>query len=93
MRYGLSKVQPYAKTFDEALRVAMEAPVAERDEKMLELARRKDARQAHPSFEHLLPVHVAAGAAGEDKGKRLWTHPEGSLSWAQFRFGDLPAEA
>lgn len=54
---------------------------------MAELMRRPDARQAHPRFDHLLPVFVGAGAAGEDLGRRLWTLKEGSLSWAQFRFG------
>jgi len=53
------------------------------------LMRRGDARKAHPSLEHLLPVYVAAGAAGEDLGVRLWTLPEKSLSWAQYRFGEV----
>ena len=60
---------------------------------MAELLKRKDARQAHPSFEHLLPIHIGAGAAGDDMGKRLWTYEEGSMSWAQYRFGDVPAAA
>ncbi len=87
------RTMPYAKTFDEALREAVEAPVEERDGKLVELLRRKDARPAHPSFEHLLPIHVGAGAAGEDKGKRLWTLAEASFSWAQFRFGEVRAKA
>lgn len=92
MRFGMSSIQPYARSFDEALREAVEAPVAERDGKLVELMWRKDARQAHPSFEHLLPIHVGAGAAGEDKGKRLWTLAEGSFSWAQYRFGETSSE-
>ena len=55
---------------------------------MAELLKRKDARQAHPSFEHLLPIYVGAGAASDDGGKRLWTLEEGSMSWAQYRFGE-----
>jgi 4,5-DOPA dioxygenase extradiol len=58
---------------------------------MVALLQRSDARKAHPSFEHLLPVHVAAGAAGDDQGKQLWTLPEGSMSWAQYRFGEVAA--
>lgn len=78
----------YASGFDEALRDAMEAvPGRERDEKMEALLRGKDLAAAHPSLEHLLPVFVAAGAAGEDAGRRVWTLVEGSASWAQFRFG------
>lgn len=87
---GSGNTLPYAYSFDEALRDAAEADVEERQAKMASLLKRGDARQAHPSFEHLLPLHVGAGAAGEDKGKRLWTLAEGSFSWAQYRFGDVP---
>jgi len=83
----------YTYSFDEALRAAVEAPVEERQRAMRELLTRPDARKAHPSFEHLLPIHVGAGAAGTDMGKRLWTMPEGSMSWALFRYGDVAAAA
>lgn len=89
MMWGSEDVQPYVESFDEALRAAVEAPIEERDGKLIELLWRKDARQAHPSFEHLLPIHVSAGAASDDMGKKLWTLAEGSFSWAQFRFGDV----
>jgi 4,5-DOPA dioxygenase extradiol len=48
---------------------------------MADLLRRSDARQAHPSFEHLLPIHIGAGAAGSDSGKQLWTLPQGSMDF------------
>ncbi|CAL5868969.1 uncharacterized protein PFLUO_LOCUS3197 [Penicillium psychrofluorescens] len=80
---------PYAVSFDDALKEAVTTPPAEREKAMAALLKRPDARQAHPSFEHLLPIHVGAGAAGMDLGERLWTLPEGSMSWAQFRFGGL----
>lgn len=81
----------YTVSFDEALKEAVMAPPAERQKAMAELLLRHDARQAHPTFEHLLPIHIGAGAAGVDCGERLWTLKEGSMSWAQFRFGDAPA--
>jgi 4,5-DOPA dioxygenase extradiol len=90
--YGRLGNQPYAVSFDEALKEAAEQSSAEaRDKAMVALLQRSDARKAHPSFEHLLPVHVAAGAAGDDRGKQLWTLPEGSMSWAQYRFGEVAA--
>ncbi|KAH9909144.1 putative aromatic ring-opening dioxygenase LigB subunit [Xylariomycetidae sp. FL2044] len=82
----------YGHTFDEALREAVESEPESREAKMHALTDRIDAAEAHPSMEHLLPVYVAAGAAGTDTGRRLWTLPEGSLSWAQFRFGEISGE-
>ncbi len=87
------EIMSYSKTFDEALRSAVESePGKERDEKMAQLLKRSDARGAHPTFEHLLPIHIGVGAAGNDKGRRLWTLAEGSFSWAQYRFGEVPSE-
>jgi len=80
----------YAYSFDEALKEAVTGPPEERQAKMSALMKRGDARQAHPSVEHILPMHVSAGAAGNSTGEQIWTMPEGSLSWAQYRFGDLP---
>jgi aromatic ring-opening dioxygenase catalytic subunit (LigB family) len=94
MRFGMNnKPLPYALSFDEALKEAVTTDPEQRETKMAELLKRSDARKAHPTFEHLLPIFVGAGAAAEDKGVRLWTLPEGSMSWAQYRFGDVPAEA
>lgn len=56
---------------------------------MVALIKSGVAREAHPSLEHLLPIYVAAGAAGQDLGEQVWTFGEASLSWAQFRFGDV----
>ncbi|KAJ5358177.1 hypothetical protein N7541_005335 [Penicillium brevicompactum] len=87
--FGSKTALPYAVSFDEALKEAATTAPAERQKALADLLKRPDARQAHPSFEHLLPIHIGAGAAGEDLGKRTWTYPEGSMSWAQYRFGEL----
>lgn len=89
----LGRVMEYTETFDEALKDAVEdhGTGEERDKAMTELLSRADARKAHPTFEHLLPIHVGVGAAGADKGERLWTLKEGSFSWAQYRFGSVEA--
>lgn len=80
---------PYTVSFDEALRAAVTSSAFERERTMPQLLERADARQAHPTFEHLLPMFVGAGAAGDDRGQRLWTLTEGSVSWAQYRFGQV----
>lgn len=90
--FGKPGNKPYTLSFDSALKDAVEQNGVEAREKaMVDLLKRSDARRAHPSFEHLLPVYVAAGAAGGDLGRQLWTLPEGSMSWAQFRFGEVAA--
>ena len=84
-----STPMPYTASFDEALKDAVTVPPAEREKAMAALLERDDAREAHPKFDHLLPIFVGAGAADQDMGKRLWTLKEGSMSWAQYRFGDI----
>ena len=86
---GKSRPMPYAVSFDEALKEAATSAPEEREGNMARLLKRPDAREAHPTFEHLLPIYVGAGAAGKDVGRRLWTLPEGSMSWAMYRFGNV----
>ncbi|KAF2969713.1 hypothetical protein GQX73_g3832 [Xylaria multiplex] len=89
--YNSTKPLPYVKSFDEALKPAMEASPSERQARLAEVAKRPDAHQAHPHFDHLMPAYITAGAAGEDVGKQLWTYHETSMGWAMYRFGDVPA--
>lgn len=87
--FDRSSPMPYTTSFGEALKDAvMDAP-AEREVAMAALLKRANARQAHPEFDHLLPIFVGAGAADRNFGKRLWTHKEPSMRWAQYRFGDI----
>ena len=89
LRFASGNPMPYTVSFDEALKDAVTTEPANRQKALADLLHRPDARQAHPTFDHLLPIHVGAGAAGEDAGKRLWTLMGGSMSWAQFRFGEV----
>ena len=81
---------PYVKPFDDMLKEAVEADPKEREEKMSALTKTAIAREAHPHMDHLMPVYVTAGAAGDDLGKQTWTLQEASMAWAQYRFGDVP---
>ncbi|KAI1817367.1 putative aromatic ring-opening dioxygenase LigB subunit [Poronia punctata] len=84
-----SNFSGYTSTFDDALKEATSAdPKEDRRTTMAALTNRPDARMAHPSLEHIPPIYAVAGAAGSDVGERLWTMPEGSLNWSQYRFGN-----
>ncbi|KAH7316720.1 Extradiol ring-cleavage dioxygenase, class III enzyme, subunit B [Stachybotrys elegans] len=87
---GNMEALPYSVSFDNALKEAVEADVSVRDARMAAVCQRPDARQAHPFMDHLMPVFIAAGAAGEDAGTQTWTFQEGSFAFAQYRFGELP---
>jgi aromatic ring-opening dioxygenase catalytic subunit (LigB family) len=55
--------------FDAWLRQAVEAEPAARDAALARWAQAPNARLAHPREEHLLPLMVIAGAAGDDRGR------------------------
>lgn len=54
--------------FDEWLAETCKLPAVERDERLCKWAAAPAARDAHPREEHLLPLMVVAGAAGDDPG-------------------------
>ena len=44
------------------------------------------AREAHEREDHLMPLHVIIGAAGDDKGQLLNTHSAGELALHSYSF-------
>lgn len=50
------------------------------------------AREAHPDEDHLLPLMVAVGAAGDDPGTLTYHQTDfaGGLTASSFRFGNTP---
>jgi 4,5-DOPA dioxygenase extradiol len=79
----------YATEFDEALQAAVTTDPTQRQQKLQVLSRTELFRKAHPSLDHILPLYIAAGAGCDDEGVCVWSLVEKSLSWAQFRFGQL----
>jgi len=55
-----------SRAFDEWLAETMELGVSQRETRLVEWERAPRARRCHPREEHLLPLMVVAGAAGED---------------------------
>ncbi|KAI8150031.1 aromatic ring-opening dioxygenase LigB subunit [Fennellomyces sp. T-0311] len=51
------------------------------------LNQHKGFRQCHPTAEHLVPFHVALGAAGNDEGIKLLEDYIATLGWGSYGFG------
>ncbi len=67
--------------------VVTSADTKARDRMLAEWDQAPGARDSNPREEHLVPLHVAAGAAGSDRGqKTLEDHVMGAVESA-FRFG------
>ena len=76
-----------AETFDAWLRETATLPQAERDRSLVAWASAPAARLAHPREEHLLPLMVAAGAAGADRGTRAYDGTILGLRVSAYHFG------
>jgi len=65
---------------------------AVREERLRRWAEAPAARYAHPREEHLLPLMVAAGAGGEDRGHCVFHQTDmfGGVTVSSFRFGAAP---
>jgi aromatic ring-opening dioxygenase catalytic subunit (LigB family) len=78
---------PVAEAFDAWLRDAMSQPAAERDRRLERWATAPSARAAHPREEHLIPLMVAAGAAGPDPATLGYNGTFSGLRLSSYHFG------
>lgn len=79
--------RPVSEAFDGWLRgVGVMAP-AERDGQLARWADAPAARQAHPREEHLIPLMVAAGAAGDNRGVVGYEGTIRGLQLSAYHFG------
>lgn len=60
-----------------------------RDERLLQWERAPRARVAHPREDHLMPLLVAVGAAGGDKGAVLFAESVMKIPMTSYVFGDI----
>jgi len=75
------------KDFTRSLVKAMESAPAEREQSLKDWKKLPNAKLAHPREEHLMPLHVVAGAAGDDKGVTIFDRMFGPWAFASFKFG------
>jgi aromatic ring-opening dioxygenase catalytic subunit (LigB family) len=77
---------PIAETFDAWLRETMALDAVRRDQQLTAWATAPAARLAHPREEHLLPLMVAAGAAGDDPARLAYNNTFAGLRLSAFHF-------
>jgi aromatic ring-opening dioxygenase catalytic subunit (LigB family) len=75
-----------AKAFDDWLVDTVIDP-AHRDARLIDWRDAPSAIACHPEPEHLLPLHVVAGAAGADVGQRVYADKILGKAVSAFRFG------
>jgi aromatic ring-opening dioxygenase catalytic subunit (LigB family) len=79
---------PIAETFDVWLRETMALDPARRAEELTRWAAAPAARLAHPREEHLIPLMVATGAAGDDAARLAHNNTFAGLRLSAFHFGE-----
>lgn len=79
--------RPAATAFDAWLRDAVTRAPAERDAQLSDWQKAPAARAAHPREEHLLPLMVIAGAAGNDNGRLAYHGTLMGLEFSGYAFG------
>ena len=84
--FGDSRAAAYSEAFDEWLRGVMTGEQPERDRALGNWEQAPAARIAHPREEHLIPLMVAAGAAGADRAHVAFNGTFGGTRLSAFHF-------
>ncbi|KAI8097340.1 Extradiol ring-cleavage dioxygenase, class III enzyme, subunit B [Halteromyces radiatus] len=89
---SMGKPSPkYVIDFDKDMeKIAVESIGDQREKQATQLNTHPAFRPSHPTAEHLMPFHVAVGAAGVDQGIKLLEDYTGTLAWGSYAFG-LPS--
>lgn len=88
--FGLASSTVVAEAFTHYLDGAVANPnVRAREEQLIQWERAPGARAAHPREDHLMPLLVAAGAAGGDTGKVLFSETVMKIPMTSYVFGAI----
>ncbi len=87
--YGDARFTPISAEFDQWLTSAVESAPQLRETRLEAWAEAPYARLCHPAGaeEHLIPLMVAAGAAGESEGRKVYSEKIMETTISAFRFG------
>ena len=89
--YSTGHARTHSDPFDGWLTKICSLAPADRDRELRQWQEAPSGRESHPREEHLLPLMVVAGAAGDDRGERLFTDRVMDATVSGFGFG-LPAD-
>jgi aromatic ring-opening dioxygenase catalytic subunit (LigB family) len=78
---------PVSQEFEKWLTSAITSDEKARNEFLTHWLEAPHARLAHPREDHLIPLMVVAGAAGEDRGKRVFLDNAFNVAMATYQFG------
>jgi aromatic ring-opening dioxygenase catalytic subunit (LigB family) len=84
--FGSDAATAVAQTFEQFLARVVADP-AHRRAQLLAWAQAPQARRAHPREDHLIPLMVAAGAAQDDPGRRLFLDHALKVDMGSYEFG------
>jgi aromatic ring-opening dioxygenase catalytic subunit (LigB family) len=90
-RFDGRGLDPDSIDFDRWLAETVTLPAAQREQRLIDWERAPGARAAHPEEEHLIPLHVVAGAAGADPGHRVLEDRVLGSAQSAFLFGTAAA--
>lgn len=87
--YGDPRFRPISDEFDHWLTHTVTSPWQQRHQALVDWVKAPAARLCHPprAEEHLLPLMVVAGAAGEDVGRRVFSDRVMETTLSAFSFG------
>lgn len=86
--FGRDESTPVAEAFEAYLNSAItQADPAARNDMLLRWEDAPGARLAHPREDHLVPLMVVAGAAGDDPGRALFIDHVMKVAMASYEFG------
>lgn len=84
---GVARDAEAARDFDAWLSETVALPAAEREARLARWEQAPAARDSHPREEHLIPLMVVAGAAGDDAGRVEWTGSMSGMTLSAHHFG------
>jgi aromatic ring-opening dioxygenase catalytic subunit (LigB family) len=87
LRSSSPAIDPDSRRFDTWLAETVALPRAQREQGLIDWAQAPGGRASHPVEEHLLPLHVVAGAAGEDPGQKVFQDQVLGSMQSAFLFG------